>query len=131
MLPTFSAECDCIAQDSSLPTLHVRMNRTRRHRYYVCPSSRRGRCSVRANVRARVVEERILGALADRLLNGGAAQIRKQLALRMDELARNHHADVKDRRARLNRAEKRVANLVAPMASGEHSLDGRARSDCA
>src|SRR5262249_47032889 len=91
------------------------------HRYYVCPGSRRGRCSVRAKVRAAVVEERFLGALADRLLKGGAAQIRKELALRMDEMARDHQSDAKDRRVRLERAQKRVSNLVEAMASGERS----------
>ena len=90
-------------------------------RYYVCPASRRGRCEVRSYLRVEVAEDRILGAFRDRLLQGGADQIRKLLAQRLGELSRNADAELKERRARLDRTQKRIANFLEAFAEGERS----------
>lgn len=90
-------------------------------RYYICASSRNGRCAVDASVRVDVVQRCVLEALRDRLLSGGVDEIRKQLARRMGEIGRNQNAEAKAARDWLQQAEARVANLVNVFASGERS----------
>ena len=88
--------------------------------YYVCASGKNGRCSVRTSLRADIAQQRILGAMRDRLLTN-VDHIRKELARLMGEESRSHEAELKDRRGRLQKAEKRVAGLVDVLASGERS----------
>ena len=89
------------------------------HRYYVCPNSRRGRCEVRTKVRAKIASC-ILGAMRKRLLNGGADHIRKHWRGAWTRSPATITRR-KDRRSRLEKAQKRIATLVEVIAAGERS----------
>ncbi len=91
-------------------------------RYYVCADGRRFRCANRTSVRADIARARILETLRDLLASpAGIAYARKRLAEELGKQARNQDAELRERRARLDRTTKRISNLVAVLASGERS----------
>jgi site-specific DNA recombinase len=91
-------------------------------RYYFCAASGRGRCDNRKGVLTETTRSRILGAIRERLTSpAGVAHARKKLAELLGEAGRSRDAELRDARARLARAEKRIANLVDVLASGERS----------
>lgn len=91
-------------------------------RYYACSNSRRGRCKNQKRVLARVVKARLLEAIKDRLISrDGIAYVRKRIAEHLGEVARNREAEIRELRQRLARIDKRIANLVDVLASGERS----------
>lgn len=92
-------------------------------RYYVCSAAKQRRtCPNRSSVREDVTRQRVLGAIREQLTSAGAIEyLRKRIAERLGELARNANRELDERRARLDRTEGRIRGLVEFIAQGDHS----------
>lgn len=92
-------------------------------RYYVCAAFRRGRCEVeRVALMAELARACVIRDLKDFLFSdAGVARMRRRIVDQIRGRASTRSTEVEEARARLDRTEKRVANVVAAIAAGEYS----------
>lgn len=88
--------------------------------YYRCEShSKRGTCANALSVRENVLRTCLLDELRRRLCSeDGIARARRRLAERLGELTRENGDKVRERRARLDKVEREIGNLIDFVAAG-------------
>lgn len=91
--------------------------------YYRCSHYlKRRTCTNSMSVREDVARSVILGEIRTRLTRPKALEYaRKRAAEMLAEMSRGHEGDLKERRNRLARTEKRIAGLVSFIADGDRS----------
>ena len=91
-------------------------------RYYFCTAAGRGRCDVKQGVLTRVVADCLFSAIHDELASPERLDhARKKLAELLGEKERTRTAQMKEHRARLDRVQARVKNLIEVLSAGENS----------
>ena len=102
------------------------MSRSKSASYLTCADSKRGRCERSKALREDVAVACVLGALRERLDRPEAlAYLRKQVAARLEEVARGRDAEATEVRQRIQKTERRVANLITALADGDRSASVR------
>jgi site-specific DNA recombinase len=92
-------------------------------RYYRCVANRkRGACANRLSVREDVARDRIFGAISDTLWTPDALyRIRCQMAEQLGTVSQYLDRELRERRARLERAEKRIREMIDMQLDGDRS----------